>query len=145
MQAQPRMCAPSLPPYPVSVFIEDTDAQAVVYYANYMRFFERAAYEWLGTSACGDLMRSKGLLLGIEALDGLKYAEPALLGDVCEVKGEFTGMSGGVLTLRAALVRRSDGKELFSCARLELAFRDAQGAIATAWPLPQPLELPEVR
>ena len=54
-------------------------------YANYVRFFERAAYDWLGASACGALMRSQGLLLGVEALDGLKYADAALLGDACEV------------------------------------------------------------
>jgi len=119
----------------VSIYIEDTDAQAVVYYANYLRFFERAAYSWVGTSACGTLLR-QGQLLGIEALDVMKYAEPALLGDVCEVRGEFTGMSGGALSLRIALVRCSDDKELCSCARLELAFRDAEGSVAPAWPLP---------
>ena len=48
-------------------------------YANYVRFFERAAYAWLGAKACGDLMRAQGHLLGVEALDGLKYADAALL------------------------------------------------------------------
>ena len=55
-----------------------------------MRFFERAAYDWLGASACGELMRSQGLLLGVEALDGLKYTDAALLGDACEARGAFT-------------------------------------------------------
>ncbi|HNP35595.1 MAG TPA: tol-pal system-associated acyl-CoA thioesterase [Woeseiaceae bacterium] len=33
--------------WPVRVYYEDTDAQAVVYYANYFRFLERARTEWL--------------------------------------------------------------------------------------------------
>ena len=69
----------ALPAYPVNIYIEDTDAFAVTYYANYVRFFERAAYAWLGAKACGDLMRAQGHLLGVEALDGLKYADAALL------------------------------------------------------------------
>ena len=81
-----------LPAYPVNIYIEDTDAFAVTYYANYVRFFERAAYAWLGARACGDLMRAQGHLLGVEALDGLKYADAALLGDACEVRGAFTGL-----------------------------------------------------
>ena len=35
-------------------------------YANYVRFFERAAYAWLGASACGNLMQSEGLLRDVE-------------------------------------------------------------------------------
>ncbi len=33
--------------WPVRVYYEDTDAQGVVYYANYFRFMERACTEWL--------------------------------------------------------------------------------------------------
>ena len=32
---------------PVRVYYEDTDASGVVYYANYLRFMERARTEWL--------------------------------------------------------------------------------------------------
>ena len=35
--------------WPVRVYYEDTDAQGVVYYANYFRFMERARTEWLRT------------------------------------------------------------------------------------------------
>jgi hypothetical protein len=55
----------ALPAYPVNIYIEDTDAFAVTYYANYVRFFERAAYAWLGGRACGELMRAQGALLSL--------------------------------------------------------------------------------
>ncbi|MFM8463659.1 MAG: thioesterase family protein, partial [Burkholderiaceae bacterium] len=33
--------------WPVRVFYEDTDTAGIVYYANYLKFFERARTEWL--------------------------------------------------------------------------------------------------
>ena len=33
--------------WPVRVYYEDTDSGGIVYYANYLRFFERARTEWL--------------------------------------------------------------------------------------------------
>ena len=33
--------------YPVRIYYEDTDAGGVVYYANYLKFFERCRTEWL--------------------------------------------------------------------------------------------------
>lgn len=44
------MNSPTIPPsfcWPVRVYWEDTDAGGVVYYANYLKFFERARTEWL--------------------------------------------------------------------------------------------------
>ena len=38
--------------WPVRVYYEDTDAQGVVYYANYFRFMERARTEWLRSAGC---------------------------------------------------------------------------------------------
>tara|TARA_B110001452_G_scaffold242724_1_gene225685 strand:- start:192 stop:1280 length:1089 start_codon:yes stop_codon:yes gene_type:complete len=117
------------------VYIEDTDAFAVVYYANYARFFERAAHDWLGMPACAELLRTQGFFLGLEAMDGVKYAQPALLGDTCEVRGEMLSLAQGRLTLRASIVRVEDEAELHS-GRFEFAFRDRDGQIATSWPLP---------
>ena len=33
--------------HPVRIYWEDTDAGGIVYYANYLKFFERARTEWL--------------------------------------------------------------------------------------------------
>lgn len=38
---------PSLFTWPIRVYYEDTDAGGIVYYANYLKFFERARTEWL--------------------------------------------------------------------------------------------------
>src|SRR5690606_17877270 len=39
--------------FPIRVYYEDTDAGGVVYYANYLKFFERARTEWLRTLGFG--------------------------------------------------------------------------------------------
>lgn len=43
----------SLFSWPVRVYYEDTDAGGIVYYANYLKFFERARTEWLRASGIG--------------------------------------------------------------------------------------------
>lgn len=39
--------------WPVRIYYEDTDAGGIVYYANYLKFFERARTEWLRTTGVG--------------------------------------------------------------------------------------------
>jgi acyl-CoA thioester hydrolase len=43
----------SLFTWPVRVYYEDTDAGGIVYYANYLKFFERARTEWLRAAGVG--------------------------------------------------------------------------------------------
>lgn len=60
--------------WPVRVYYEDTDAQGVVYYANYFRFLERARTEWLRS-------------LGIEQ-DGMLYDQRRMF-VVTSIKADF--------------------------------------------------------
>ena len=60
--------------WPVRVYYEDTDAQGVVYYANYFRFLERARTEWLRS-------------LGIEQ-DGMLYEQRRMF-VVTSIKADF--------------------------------------------------------
>jgi acyl-CoA thioester hydrolase len=71
---------------PVRVYYEDTDAAGVVYYANYLKFMERARSEWL--SALGFevavLAREHGVAFAVHHLD-IRYHYPARLGDRLDV------------------------------------------------------------
>ena len=98
----------SLPPAPPSsvfrhsirVYWEDTDAGGVVYYANYLRFFERARTEWL--RAAGHQQRALA-----EAADAMfvvsdarvRYLQPARLDDqlVVSVEPRSQGRASFVL------------------------------------------------
>ena len=44
----------------IRVYYEDTDAGGIVFYANYLKFFERARTEWLRAAGIGQLALSEG-------------------------------------------------------------------------------------
>ena len=72
--------------WPARVYWEDTDGGGIVYYANYLRFLERARTEWLralGHSQAG-LARDPGILFSVVSLS-IKYRAPAQLDDELEV------------------------------------------------------------
>ncbi len=75
--------------FPVRVYWEDTDAGGVVYYANYLRFLERARTEWL--RARGYSQQSLSTEQGIQFMVlgvGIEYRAPARLDDLLRVTCE---------------------------------------------------------
>ena len=75
--------------WPVRVYYEDTDTGGVVYYANYLKFFERARTEWLRSFGLNQdkLAREEGLIFVVRrAL--LDFVRPARLDDLLEITVE---------------------------------------------------------
>jgi acyl-CoA thioester hydrolase len=72
--------------WPVRVYWEDTDGGAIVYYANYLRFLERARTEWLRAHGHSQqaLARDAGILFTVVSLQ-VDYRAPARLDDALEV------------------------------------------------------------
>jgi acyl-CoA thioester hydrolase len=72
--------------WPVRVYYEDTDSGGVVYYANYLRFMERARTEWMRTLGFEQdaLIRNPGILFAVRSAR-LEYLRPARLNDRLEV------------------------------------------------------------
>lgn len=68
------------------VYWEDTDAGGVVFYANYLKFFERARTEWLRTLGFGQqqLREERGLMFVVTATQ-VRYRQPARLDDELRV------------------------------------------------------------
>jgi acyl-CoA thioester hydrolase len=75
--------------WPVRVYYEDTDAGGVVYYANYLKFFERARTEWLRGLGLNqdELAQEEGLIFVVRRAR-LDFARPARLDDMLEVTVE---------------------------------------------------------
>ena len=72
--------------WPVRVYYEDTDAGGIVFYANYLKYFERARTEWL--RACGIDQRRVGDETGaifIVRSAALDYRAPAKLDDMLTI------------------------------------------------------------
>jgi len=69
------------------VYWEDTDAGGIVYYANYLKFFERARTEWLRRLglAQSELAAQSGLVFVVADVQ-LRYAAPARLDDALQIQ-----------------------------------------------------------
>jgi acyl-CoA thioester hydrolase len=75
--------------WPVRVYYEDTDTGGVVYYANYLKFFERARTEWLRSYGLNQdkLAQDEGLIFVVRRAS-LDFVRPARLDDMLEVTVE---------------------------------------------------------
>jgi acyl-CoA thioester hydrolase len=75
--------------WPVRVYYEDTDSGGVVYYANYLKFFERARTEWLRSFGLNQdkLAQDEGLIFVVRRA-ALDFVRPARLDDMLEVTVE---------------------------------------------------------
>ncbi len=71
----------------VRVYYEDTDAGGIVFYANYLKFFERARTEWLRAAGVNQqiLMQEHGAMFVVKTA-AIDYHAPAKLDDVLELK-----------------------------------------------------------
>lgn len=69
--------------FPVRVYYEDTDAAGVVYYANYLKFLERARTEWLAAHALplAELERAHGIVFVVTRAE-IDFHAAARLGDL---------------------------------------------------------------
>ncbi len=68
--------------WPIRVYWEDTDGGGIVFYANYLKFFERARTEWLRSLGIGQqqLKASTGGMF-VVAQTSVRYLRPARLDD----------------------------------------------------------------
>ena len=72
--------------WPIRVYWEDTDAAGIVFYANYLKFFERARTEWLRGLGFGqEALRTEAGIAFVVSETRLRYRRPARLDDVIDV------------------------------------------------------------
>ena len=84
----------------IKIYYEDTDAGGVVYYANYLRYFERARTEYLLTQGIDvAAYHEKGYFFAVVHVD-IQYKKPARLGDTIEVTTEVTDTTNATISLK---------------------------------------------
>src|SRR3954467_15820238 len=90
------------------IYWEDTDAAGIVFFANYLKFFERARTEWLRTLGFGQQrLRTDTGAQFVVADTAVRYLEPARLDDLLEVTVHVVDAARVSMTL-AQQVRRDD-------------------------------------
>jgi acyl-CoA thioester hydrolase len=117
------MTAPQPFALPIRVYYEDTDASGIVYYANYLKFMERARTEWLATLGfpLSAFEREHGVVFVVHRCE-IDFRQPARLNDALAVTVEVEQRGASRLVARQE-VRR--GETVLTSARVTLACVDA--------------------
>ncbi len=90
--------------WPIKVYYEDTDAGGVVYYANYLKFFERARSEWFNSLGFdqADLL-IKNIAFAVKRAE-VDYIKPARLNDDLQVISCITEVTGVSVTFKQQIL-----------------------------------------
>lgn len=100
---------------PLRVYYEDTDAAGVVYYANYLRFCERARTEWLRSLGFGQqaLLAETGIAFVVRSVQA-DYLQPARLDDALEVHTHVDSLRRASILFRQEVRRPDQAAPLFT-------------------------------
>jgi len=106
--------------WPVRVYYEDTDTGGIVYYANYLKFFERARTEWLRSFGLNqDKLAQKEGLIFVVRRASLDFVRPARLDDMLEVTVEPLKLARVYVLQLAQEARR--GAQVLARAEIQVA------------------------
>lgn len=112
--------------WPVRVYYEDTDSGGVVYYANYLKFMERARSEWLRAHGFDPvaLVQEHHLMFAVVRLT-VEYRRPARLGDLLEVGVKLLASRRASIEFLQDVTHASPGPGLLCRAHVKIACVDA--------------------
>ena len=101
--------------WPVRVYYEDTDAGGVVYYANYLKFLERARTERLRELGFeqDQLKQEYGIIFAVHSLS-IQYRKPAVFNDALTVSAEIIDIGRARLTFKQMITRDNDNTSICS-------------------------------
>ena len=109
----------------VKVYYEDTDAGGVVYYANYLKYLERARTEALSTIGLSNtkIKNDFGALIIVKSCN-IEYKKPAHLEDELNIVSHIISLKKTSLIMKQLIMRE---KELITDAEIHLVFVNSEG------------------
>ena len=124
--------------WPVRVYYEDTDSGGVVYYANYLKYMERARTEWLRNLGIEQdvLAKGAGIIFAVRSL-AIEYLRPARFNEQLYAGAEVRARRAASLEFAQRVVRadsrpaaeavQEGGAEELCTARVQIVCVDAAG------------------
>ena len=112
----------------IRIYYEDTDCGGVVYYANYLKYFERARTQYLedrGLSV-GELMKAGRVFVVVHA--EVDYRAPARYGDTLEIETIVADMNPAAITF-SHVVRERQSRRVVVEGAARLAVTDGNGKV----------------
>jgi acyl-CoA thioester hydrolase len=109
--------------WPVRVYYEDTDAGGVVFYANYLKFYERARTEMLRAMGFeqDELMAQQNILFVVRSVQ-VDYLQPAKFNDLLDVSAALSRVKSASLIFAQTVMRQD---EILSKATIRIACLDS--------------------
>ncbi|NYT79904.1 tol-pal system-associated acyl-CoA thioesterase [Alcaligenaceae bacterium] len=97
------------PELDIRVYYEDTDAGGVVFYANYLKFFERGRTEWLRRLGVNqtELAETAKRIFVVKNVE-IQYRKPARLDDLLTIRSDITRLGRASIHFRQAAVRAGE-------------------------------------
>ncbi len=120
------------------VYYEDTDSAGVVYYANYLKFMERARTEWFRSLGFEQdlLSKEEGVVFAVRSVH-IEYLRPAHFNELLEVTATITEQGPMSCTFEQAVRRAGPKPESVSRGVVRIACLDA--STLTPHLIPQPI------
>ena len=120
----------------IRVYYEDTDAGGVVFYANYLRFMERARTEWLRDIGFvhKNLIEKYKLIFAVKNLK-INYMKPGYLDDLLTITSKLLNNRGASLVFQQEIINEKD--ELLTQAEVKIASLNSNTLKAS--PMPEKL------
>jgi len=118
----------------IRVYYEDTDAAGIVYYANYLKYMERARTEWLSSLGyeLSALERVEGIVFVVHRVE-IDYRIPAKLGEKIDATLTLVELHRARMIVAQDVVR---GDDVLTQARVALACLDRENWRPTRIPAP---------
>jgi len=120
---------------PVRVYLEDTDAQGVVYNASYFRFMERARTDWLRARSIDhlDFDHRLGVVFVLTSIEA-RFLAPGRLGDRLLVSADVSELTGARSVFTQQVRRDDEDGDLLAEGRAEVACVDKATGRPRRWP-----------
>ena len=105
--------------FPLRVYWEDTDGSGIVYYANYLRFIERARTDMLQGQGISQrrILEDDGVAFVVRACQ-IEYFRPARLDDELEVRTRVAALKGATMELTQSVLNKRGERLVDSAVRL---------------------------
>ncbi|MEO0863795.1 MAG: tol-pal system-associated acyl-CoA thioesterase [Pseudomonadota bacterium] len=109
--------------FDIRVYYEDTDLAGIVYYANYLKFIERARTEWVRSLGIDQtaLKQQQGLVFAVRRVEA-DYIAAGKFEDVLTVETDLMRQSGARIVLRQTVLRGEE--RIFDAEVTLVALRD---------------------
>lgn len=117
--------------WPVRIYYEDTDNGGVVYYANYLKYMERARTEWLRSLGFEQdiLSYDHGVIFAVRSIN-VEYKKPARFNDMLQVSAELVERGGASLTFQQNIFTEvsnaNSAEELLCSGKIRIACLDSE-------------------